>query len=522
MTWRNVMSAGAVVGLCGGVIVAGTIWQTDARIAVAADDVSPAVREFLRAAQFSCPEVRSGDGPLVSAASIPGIDGQDEPGKAEIVVAGKSQARVDEPGATAQLDSVTDPVSPIVRATGGLAPGLITARVSDDHSGEGKGLASSPCLAPGAEAWLLGGTAGPGGRNALLLTNPTGTDSLVDVAAYGKGGPLELTNQEGIAVPAGETRTVKLSALAPHVDQLAVRVRTRTGLVSAAVLDDRMEGLTPMGVDVVTDAGDPQRSLVLAAVPEGKGDRELRLLAPGEDSGSVRLTALTASGELPLLDGQPVPVTSGHLSVVDLTDELGGRVAAIRVDADVPVVGAVSATTAVDKDIQSQRAAQVAEAEDALKNAQGDAERKAAEAALSKAETADAIDPGEDLAWFGPAAAVRQAAIAGLRSDLDVTVLLTGTAGTSTVTVGLLPASESHANRRPLKQVEVPANKTVAVPVTAPEGAKTYSVIVTRSSGPGQVHVSHVQSEDGRSITGYAADEVPVWVPTPLVVPSYG
>lgn len=522
MTWRNVVSAAAVVGLSGGAVVAGTLWQADTRTAVAADDATPAVREFLRAAQLVCPEVpKSGADVLVVGVSVPGIEGQDVAGEVT-VEGGGSRKSVSEPGATALLDEVEETATTLVSAEGGLAPGLVTARVSADSGGEGKGLASSPCLTPAAETWLVGGTAGPGQRDVLMLMNPTATDSQVDLAAYSKGGPLDLTGQEGIVVPAGETRTVKLSALAPHVDELTVRVRTESGLIAAAIADDRMEGLTPMGSDLITGAGDPDRSVTLAAVPAGAGARELQIMVPGGDSGTVRLTALTESGELPLLEGQPAELTSGHLTVLDVTKALGGRAAAIRLDADVPVVAAVSASTAADEAIKEQRAAQVAEAEDMLKNARGEAERIEAEAALSKAETANAIDPGEDLAWFGPAPAVATAAVGGLLPDADATVLLTGTGGEATVNVGLLPASDTHANRSLFRKVRVPANTTVAVELDAPKGAASYTAVVTRASGPGQVHVSHVQSDEGRTLTGYALGPIPVWVPLPVVVPAYG
>lgn len=525
MTWRTVLSATAVVGLCGGAVAAGTIWQAEHPTAVVAAADATGVREFLRSAELTCPQLGgSGADVLVAAASVPGVDGQDDPG--EVTISESPEAKpavtVNEPGATARFTKAPDPTTPVVAAVGGLAPGLVTARVSDDSSGEGKGLASSPCLPATAESWLVGGNAGPGQRNELLLMNPTGTDSQVDVSAYSKGGPLELTGQEGIAVPAGETQVVKLSALAPQADHLAVRVRTTVGLVAAAIVDQRMDGLTPMGTEILTPAGEPRRSQVLAAVPAGEGARELRLIAPGSQSGSVRLTALTDSGELPLLEGEPVTVTGGHLTLLDVTKDLGGRAAAIRIDGDVPVVASVSAATAADASLKSQRAEQVAAAEEALKNAEGAAERREAEAALAKAETADAIDPGEDLAWFGPAADVQVAAVTGLAADLEVTLLVTGTGGDSTVTVGLLPASDGHANRRPFKSVAVPNGATVAVPLDAPAGADRYTAVVTRSSGPGQVRVSHVQSGDGRSLTGYAVGAVSVWVPLPVVVPSYG
>ena len=82
---------------------------------------------------------------------------------------------------------------------------------------------------------------------------------------------------------------------------------------------------------------------------------------------------------------------------------------------------------------------------------------------------------------------------------------------------GRHPAAEQHRQSRPgepvgapggtvgarprkVRAVEIPDGSTVAVPLSGP--SDTYSAIVTRLSGPGQVHVGHVQLADGRSLTG--------------------
>ncbi|MFN8125771.1 MAG: DUF5719 family protein [Candidatus Nanopelagicales bacterium] len=516
MSWRNLISAVAVVGVCGGAVAVGTVAQSSTATQVAAD--SGAVRDFLRAARLSCPVVASADEEsLVSAVAVPDTPGQDVPGSATIADArGKPMTRVTVPGATAQTDHDGSQIS----AVGGLAPGLVSAQVVDDPRGEGKGLASTPCVAPGAESWFVGGGAAQGQRSVLTLTNPTASDSLVDVAAYGKGGQLELAGDDGISVPAGDTVRVGIDTLAHGTDQVALRVRTRVGLISAAVVDDRMEGLTPMGTDVIGDAGSPEKTVVLAGMPAGAGGRELQILAP-TDSGKVRVRALTENGPLPLLAGEPIDLRAGHLTVIDLTKELGGRAAAIEITGDTRVVAAASATTAVDESIKARRSAAVAAAERALKQAKGDAARSEAQATLERAETANAIDPGEDIAWFGPAPVVPgTSAVTGLRKSLDASLLLSSADGTVTVKVSVLPAGQSGAEVRPARTVEVPGGSTVAVPLSGP--TDTYTAIVTRTSGSGELHAGHVQLADGRSMTGYALAPLQVWTPVDRAQPVYG
>ena len=71
MTWRNMASAGVVVGLCGGALAVGTIWQAGSPTDVAAADAR--LREFMRSAQSVCPAQRTPDDEvLVAAASVAG------------------------------------------------------------------------------------------------------------------------------------------------------------------------------------------------------------------------------------------------------------------------------------------------------------------------------------------------------------------------------------------------------------------------------------------------------------------
>lgn len=517
MTWRNLTSAAVVVGLCGGALAAGTAWQQTHPRTVAQADAS--VREFLRSAQLVCPGVVSPDDDIVvTAASVPGTPGQDVAGSVTATVAGKPQGEITRPGQTLVSAQRPGPGQRRVEAEGGMAPGLVTGVVTSDERGEGKGLWSAPCIAAGAETWLLGGGGSAGQRSVLLLANPTESDSLVDVAAFGKGGHLEATGDDGVTVPAGETTEVRLDALVPDTEAVALRVRTRVGLISATISDERVNGLTPMGTDILTDAGPPRRTQILAGMPGGAGSRELHLLAT-DGKGTVRISALTENGPLPLLAGEPVPLRAGSLATFDLTEELGGRAAALKVSGDVDFVAAAMATTAVDESIRARRAAAVEAAETALKNADGDAERSEAEAALTKAETANAIDPGEDFAWFGPAPAMpARGAVTGLDPDLDATVMLSAAGGPVTADVAVLPAGATEPRKG--TPVEVPEGHTVPVPVRPPAGPG-YTVVVTRRDGAGALHVGHVQLADGRSLTGYAMTPLPVWIPATRAQADY-
>lgn len=518
MTWRSAAAAGAVLGLCGGVVALGATLEPPTRTAAA----DGATREFLRTAVRSCPgQVSADDAATVTAASVPETRGQDVPGRVEILDERRTLSAVTKTGATASSGDASPGRTPRVIASGGLAPGLLTAHVVADPRGEGKGLESAPCVPPDAEAWLWGAGAAAGQRSVIVLMNPTESDSLVDLTAFGKGGPVETTGDDGVTVPAAGTVLIRIDSLVPRLDAVAVRVRTRTGLVAAALRDERMNGLTPMGADLLAQSAAPARSVVLAGVPGGAGDRTLHLLAPTGD-GTVRLTALTENGPLPLLAGEPVQLKRGSLSVLDLTDELAGRVSAIRVSGDVEVIAGLVATTAVDESVKARRESAVAAAERALEQAKGDAARKAAQTRLTRAETANAIDPGEDFAFFGAAPSIiGRAGVTGLSRQLDATVLLTAVGGSVEADLRLLPGVQSGADLTPGRKVTVADGTTVAVPVRAPRGADTYSAVVQRTAGPGRLHVGHVQLDNGRSLTGYPAAPLQVWIPTARAIPDY-
>ena len=130
MTWRSAAAAGAVLGLCGGVVALGATLEPPTRTAAA----DGATREFLRTAVRSCPgQVSADDAATVTAASVPETRGQDVPGRVEILDERRTLSAVTKTGATASSGDASPGRTPRVIASGGLAPGLLTAHVVADH-----------------------------------------------------------------------------------------------------------------------------------------------------------------------------------------------------------------------------------------------------------------------------------------------------------------------------------------------------------------------------------------------------
>jgi hypothetical protein len=448
------------------------------RVTASAEDQ----REFISGKAVACnPLVPGPDSESWTVAtSVPGVPGAIGSGTVRVRSLGvRRGVRSDSPGATVVASVQGREPASVVTADGGLAPGLVAAALSADARGAGKGVASSACQSPGSDLWLLGGGAGDTQRDSLVLANPTTTDAVVDVSVFGRGGRVAATGLVDLGVAAGATRTIRLDVVAPGVSDSAIRVRTKVGIVTAVVVDDRMEGLTPQGTDIISPAGRPQ-DRALVPVPGGPGARRLLLFAP-RDRARVTITAMTTDGPREIFAGEPVTAKRGHVTVVELADQTQGLPAALLVAASAPVLAAASAAT------EPGRAA------------------------------------AQDVAWFGPAAPLRgTAAAAGMRRGNTVELLMTAADGDAAATVSVLPADTSPADTAPVAEVNIPAGTTQTLAVAAPRGADFFTVVVTPDPAADPPAVAHVQRGSDGAVTGYSLQPLPAWVALPVARPDYG
>lgn len=222
------------------------------------------------------------------------------------------------------------PTAHLAIGSGAAAPALVATQETRADSDEVAGLASVPCQVAGPQAWLVGGGGGPGRAERLVLTNPGSNPVTVDITAYGAAGVASPPGGQGVVVPA-QGRTVLLGdALAPEEDSPAFAVTATGGDVAVALVETAIEGTRPVGFDVVAPTAPPSEEQVVAGVlvpEEGQGSVTTRIVNPGKDEVVATISALTATGELPL----PQSVA---------------RVPAGGV-ADVPVVGVPAGTTSL-------------------------------------------------------------------------------------------------------------------------------------------------------------------------------
>ena len=254
------------------------------------------------------------------------------------------------PGADVTVGDVEDPEHGsvlTVRPAQDASPRVAASVGSVTTEGDLRGLAAASCSRPGISQWLVGGSTEIGSSSQLVLQNPGLTPAVVQVQVWGQGGEVVLSGGGQQLVGPGQEVVTLVEAAAPEQRRLVVHVAASGGLVSAYLQHSTLDGLVPLGVDHVVPGAEPTTDLALVGV-ESVGEAvddphapQLRLLAPGDEAGTARVTVYGEDGAVPLRGAEEVEITPGV--VTDLS--LGGLPAgayAVSVHADVPVVGGAS------------------------------------------------------------------------------------------------------------------------------------------------------------------------------------
>lgn len=493
-----------LIGLCGGVVVLGTTTAAEQTGVTASQGVQ---REAVRTMTAACPELFAGNKrrTWVTMVSIPGQPGQEGSGTFTLKTEGKKKpiGSVTKLGGTTEVtDFPSQSTHAVATAIDGLAPGSVAARSSEDKVGGGRGLSSAECTQPSSKVWLVGGGTETGQRDRLILVNPTDSDAIVDLDIYGSDGQVDATGTDGIAVKARDREEVQLDAVVPGVEALAVRVKTKVGLISGFIADERMEDLTPRGTEIIAHAGSPLKRSVVAGIPGGEGERQIVLFAP-RSGGNFRLRALTAKGPVELEEGQDIEIRQGRVRVLDLTEELKGRAAAIEVVGDVPLLAAANLRTQESELNASAGKKAVADAEAELEKSEGAVAKARATQRLSEVKATNA-DAGSDIVWFSARSRLPHTGVAtALLPQAEAKVSVVALDGDVDVRVSVMGNKQKPGKMDVQHEITVAADTSRELKLKS--GSKsTYSVVVERVDGVGKLHASHHQTGPGRAITGYS------------------
>lgn len=355
-----------------------------------------------------------------------------------------------------------------VEAEGALAPGL-GAEQSMLVDGENlRGLSTTSCTTPGREHWFVGASGEVGRRGRLILTNPSDVPALVDIELWDEAGPVDAAATKDIAVPARSQQIVLVDALAPDSAQVAVRVSTSQGRVSAALEQRETDKTTPQGFTFIPAAAAPATEVVVPGVP-GHGQRSLRIFAPGDTDAIVSMRVLGPSGPFTPTGIDVLTVPAGTVLDVPL-DSIGTDPVSIELTSDEPVTASVRVV-----DTPS-------------------------DGGLPEVAYTSATEP---LAGSAPVLLGREGG--GFTTTLFVTSVTTSA---SRVVVRTLGADGAVVEEQ---SVDIPAGGTVAVPLSVPDGA-SYATAVVEPAQPGAVTATREISatDDAGSILDLAPLVAPI------------
>lgn len=228
----------------------------------------------------------------------------------------------------------------LVGATGPGAAAIVADQSRLIPRGQARGLFSTPCLTPDTDWWLTGPDGRVGYTDNLVLANPGSTVANVTITAWATKGRLEPPKWQSFTVDAGSAAFLPVANYTPDAANVMLHVHANSGRVTAEVVDRRVSGVHPAGVDWIAPTRPPATHLVVPGFTGGAGPRRLLLGNPSRRDATVSLRLSTPSGNFAPAGHQTVVVRAQHTTTVDLTASLAGGPGAAVLHSDVPVTAA--------------------------------------------------------------------------------------------------------------------------------------------------------------------------------------
>lgn len=125
------------------------------------------------------------------------------------------------------------------------------------------GFAAGACAAPALESWIVGGSAGTGTSDILLLANPGSVTATVSMTVYGGDGAVSMPS---VVVPAESQLSLPLAAGAAGELAPVVQVVATGAPIQASLQSSLIRTLDPSGIDVQNATGVPQYQSTLLGV----------------------------------------------------------------------------------------------------------------------------------------------------------------------------------------------------------------------------------------------------------------
>lgn len=213
----------------------------------------------------------------------------------------------------------------VVGAVGEVAPGLVAGRFDTP-------LASAECRSPASDLWFTALGSGARHTSVIELVNPDAGPAVVDATLYGASGVIDAPGLRGVAVPGRGLVRLSLAELVPRRDELALRVTTSRGRVTASVRD-RVQLLGTGGATedwLPGQVAPATRNLLLGLAPatrsgRGSGTRTLVLLNPSDSETRATVRVVSRESVFAPAGLEQVLLPPQSVTRVSLTDLLSTK-----------------------------------------------------------------------------------------------------------------------------------------------------------------------------------------------------
>lgn len=212
------------------------------------------------------------------------------------------------------------------------------------QSRAGKWTAATTCTISDPVVWFVGGTANVTSQSKLILVNSGLSDAVVDLTSYSENGP---TREVPVTVKSSSEKIIRIDSLDPGSTNIIVKVKTRSGRVTAYLLDERVRGLNNVGADFVAPIRDSANEVVISAIPMkfGSGStvkHRLRLMTTGKVDATASVEVISPEGVFIPIGFGSIPLRSQEVKDVDLSGvDLGGKTFALKITSAEPVIAGV-------------------------------------------------------------------------------------------------------------------------------------------------------------------------------------
>lgn len=121
-------------------------------------------------------------------------------------------------------------------------------------AGDLRGLASNPCTWATNSAWFVGLKSNIGVTNQLRIINPSANPIVVQISALNSNGKAQVGANTNIAIAPGELKKISLDGILHSNEQIALNLKSSTGIFGASIQTSALSGLTPNGIDFLKPA----------------------------------------------------------------------------------------------------------------------------------------------------------------------------------------------------------------------------------------------------------------------------